>query len=72
MLHIDSTAVGTIRQTLHRALGQALGIYVISVDHRHNRTSLQIETPRQGLGNVMAAIIAALPAAEFGAVRPLR
>jgi hypothetical protein len=72
LLHVDSTDTGAIRQSLHRALGKALGIYVVAVDYRRCRTSLQIETPRRALGDVMATLIAVLPAAEFGAVRPRR
>jgi hypothetical protein len=72
LLHVESLAVRSIRESLHRSLGPGRKIHVVTVDRRHHRTSLQIETPRYGLGEVMSAIIAALPSAEFGPARSLR
>lgn len=65
-LAVASAQVFTLRQTLHRAIGDVARVYVVEVDHRHDETILHIEVERGGRDAAMHAIMTALPAAEFG------
>lgn len=65
-LAVASAQVFALRQTLHRAIGELARVYVVEVDHRHEETTLHVEVERGGRDAAMHAIMAALPAAEFG------
>ncbi len=69
---VDAGRMRMVREALHRALGSALSVYVVSIDHRNARASLQVEVKPAWLHETMSAIMRALPEAEFGAVRPSR
>jgi hypothetical protein len=69
LIRIDTPDVRSVRETLHRTLGDALGIYVVTIDKRQGCASLQVEVPHSCLDKTMSAIMAALPEAEFGAIR---
>jgi hypothetical protein len=68
-LQIESTDVWAIRKALRGALGTGHKIFVVSVDAKHHKTSIQIEATREEIGEVMGSIISTLPAAEFGVIR---
>ncbi len=65
-LRVASAQVFALRQTMHRAIGQLARVYVVEVDHRHGETTLHVEVEHGGRDAAMHAIMAALPAAEFG------
>ncbi|ABF09834.1 Flp pilus assembly protein TadD [Cupriavidus metallidurans] len=65
-LAVSSAQVFMLRQTLHRAIGNLARVYVVEVDHRHGETTLHVEVEREDREAAMHAIMAALPAAEFG------
>ncbi|PLQ01352.1 hypothetical protein [Cupriavidus pauculus] len=65
-LAVSSSQVFALRQTLHRAIGNMARIYVVEVDHRNGETTLHVEVERGERDAAMHAIMAALPAAEFG------
>lgn len=62
---LDTQAV---RRALHRALGDRIDIYTLSVDTRHAVTTLQLQACRGELAALMDAIMAGIPEAEFGAI----
>lgn len=70
-LAVSSSQVFALRQTLHRAIGSMARIYVVEVDHRNGETTLHVEVERGERDAAMHAIMAALPAAEFGAATVL-
>lgn len=57
-----------VRRTLHRALGDRIGVYTLSVDTRLAVTTLQLQVCRGELAALMDAIMAGVPQAEFGAI----
>ena len=71
-IRVDAGRMRMVREALHRALGSAVGVYVVSIDHRNARASLQVEMKPAWLHKTMAVIMRTLPEAEFGGVRPSR
>jgi hypothetical protein len=71
-VHIDSRHLRSARQTLHRALGSEMNLYVAKIDNRDGQASLQIELEADRVGEIMSLLMRTLPEAEFGAIRPAR
>jgi len=69
-VRIDTLDALKVRLALHRELGDRIGVYVLSVDHAHAQSTLQLQCARHELGDLMHAVMCGLPQAEFGAVRP--
>lgn len=69
-IRIDTLDALNVRLALHRALGERIGVYVLSVDHAHAQSVLQLQCDRGQLDALMHAVMAGLPRAEFGPVRP--
>jgi hypothetical protein len=67
---VSTCEMKSVRETLHRTLGAALGIYTVSIDNRRACATLQVEVAPGSLQRTMAIIMRTLPEAEFGAVRP--
>ncbi|ALM87374.1 hypothetical protein ASB57_29555 [Bordetella sp. N] len=57
-----------VRRALHRALGDRLGIYTLTLDTRLAMTTVQLQAGRGDLVSLMDAIMAGVPEAEFGAI----
>ncbi len=69
-IRIDTLDALNVRLALHRALGERIGVYVLSVDHAHAQSVLQLQCERGQLDALMHAVMSGLPRAEFGPVRP--
>ena len=69
-VRIDTLDALNVRLALHRELGARIGIYVLSVDHAHAQSTLQLQCARSELDALMHAVMCGLPQAEFGPVRP--
>jgi hypothetical protein len=69
-LTVATPRLADVRRTLHAVLGDALGVYIATIDRRTGRTCLQVEVRAALAERTMAAILHALPEAEFGATRP--
>ena len=50
------------------SLGNRIGVYLLSVDHVHARSTLQLQCERSELDALMHAVMRGLPRAEFGRV----
>ncbi|WP_313622083.1 hypothetical protein [Achromobacter sp.] len=59
-----------VRLALHRELGGRIGIYLLSVDHKHAQSTLRVQCERGELDALMHAVMCGLPQAEFGVVLP--
>ncbi len=59
-----------LRRALHRALGNRIDIYTLSVDTRLAVTTLQLQSRRAEVAALMDAVMAGVPQAEFGPLRP--
>lgn len=68
-LRVESLDALALRRALHGALGDDLGVYAITVDHAHGRTTVHLSTTVAEMAPVMDRIMRHVPAAEFGAVR---
>ena len=68
-IRIDTLDALNLRVTLHRSLGRHIGVYMLSVDHVHAQSVLQLQCERSQLDTLMHAVMSGLPRAEFGAVR---
>jgi len=68
-VRIDTLDALNVRLALHRALGERIGVYILSVDHAHAQSVLQLQCDRAQLDALMHAVMSGLPRAEFGAVR---
>ncbi len=69
-VRIDTLDALNVRLALHRALGERIGVYILSVAHAHAQSVLQLQCDRAQLDALMHAVMSGLPRAEFGAVRP--
>lgn len=69
-VRIDTLDALKVRLALHRELGDRIGVYLLSVDHAHAQSTLQLQCARGELDDLMHAVMCGLPQAEFGAVRP--
>lgn len=69
-VRIDTLDALKVRLALHRELGDRIGVYLLSVDHAHAQSTLQLQCARSELNDLMHAVMCGLPQAEFGAVRP--
>ncbi|CAB3645409.1 hypothetical protein DXK93_18210 [Achromobacter sp. K91] len=69
-IRIDTLDALNVRLALHRALGERIGVYVLSVDHVHAQSVLQLQCERGQLDALMHAVMSGLPRAEFGPVLP--
>lgn len=69
-VRIDTVDALNVRLALHRELGGRIGIYLLSVDHKHAQSTLRLQCERCELDALMHAVMCGLPQAEFGAVRP--
>ncbi|WP_234015812.1 hypothetical protein [Achromobacter spanius] len=69
-VRIDTLDALNVRLALHRALGDRIGVYLLSVDHAHAQSTLELQCERGELDAMMAAIMRGLPCAEFGPARP--
>jgi hypothetical protein len=67
-LRVHTVDALKVRKALHDALGDRIGVYVVSVDHVHHRTTLQLQTCRSSVDAIMQAIMMDLLQAEFGPV----
>ncbi|MDT4829442.1 hypothetical protein FQZ97_628600 [compost metagenome] len=70
-IRIDTLDALNLRITLHRSLGRRIGVYMLSVDHAHAQSVLQLQCDRSQVDTLMHAVMSGLPRAEFGAVRPV-
>ncbi|CAB3714022.1 hypothetical protein [Achromobacter piechaudii] len=68
-VRIDTLDALKLRLALHRALGERIGVYLLSVDHAQAQSTLQLQCVRSELDDLMHAVMRGLPQAEFGAVR---
>ncbi len=69
-VRIDTLDALNVRLALHRELGSRIGIYLLSVDHAHAQSTLQLQCEPGELDALMHAVMRGLPRAEFGPVRP--
>lgn len=69
-VRIDTLDALKVRLALHRELGDRIGVYLLSVDHAHAQSVLQLQCTRGELDDLMHAVMCGLPQAEFGPVRP--
>ncbi|SEK09210.1 hypothetical protein [Achromobacter sp. NFACC18-2] len=69
-VRIDTLDALNVRLALHRELGDRIGVYLLSVDHAHARSTLQLQCERDELDALMRAVMRGLPRAEFGQLRP--
>jgi len=69
-VRIDTLDALNVRLALHRALGDRIGVYVLSMDHAHAQSVLQLQCERGQLDALMHAVMSGLPRAEFGPVSP--
>ncbi|MNT24741.1 hypothetical protein D3C72_1602330 [compost metagenome] len=69
-VRIDTLDALNVRLALHRELGSRIGIYLLSVDHAHAQSTLQLQCEPGEVDSLMRAVMRGLPRAEFGAVRP--
>lgn len=70
-VRIDTLDALNLRLALHRELGERIGVYLLSVDHAHAQSKLQLRCARGELDALMHAVICGLPQAEFGPVLPI-
>jgi hypothetical protein len=70
-LAVATGEVFALRQLLQRAVGHLARIYVVHVDHKHGETTVHLEVARGDREVAMDAIMAGLPAAEFGFISSL-
>lgn len=68
-IRIDTLDALKLRLALHRELGERIGVYLLSVDHAHAQSVLQLQCARGELDALMHAVMGGLPQAEFGPVR---
>lgn len=68
-IRIDTLDALNVRLALHRAPGQRIGIYLLSVDHARAQSTLQLQCAQDELDDMMLAVMRGLPQAEFGPVR---
>ena len=69
-VRIDTLDALNVRLALHRALGDRIGVYLLSVDHVHAQSTLALQCERTEVDALMQAVMSGLPRAEFGPVRP--
>lgn len=69
-VRIDTPDALKVRLALHRELGERIGVYVLSVDHAHGQSILQLQCDRGQVDALMHAVMCGLPQAEFGPLRP--
>jgi|SRR5689334_6190575 hypothetical protein len=73
MVTIDVTVPGTSsaagRRALHRALGEDLRLYVMTIDKRHERISFRVEVMSRTVDDVIGALTGSLEQATVGRVR---
>jgi hypothetical protein len=73
MVTIDVTVPGTSsavgRRALHRALGDDLRLYVMTIDKRHERISFRVEVMSRTVDQVIGALTSSLEQATVGRVR---
>ena len=69
-VRIDTLDALKVRLALHRELGERIGVYVLSVDHAHGQSILQLQCDRGQVDALMHAVMCGLPQAEFGPLRP--
>ncbi len=69
-VRIDTLDALNVRLALHRALGERIGVYLLSVDHAHGQSTLELQCERGELDAMMSAVMRGLPCAEFGRARP--
>ncbi|GAB2882695.1 hypothetical protein GCM10027093_17560 [Paraburkholderia jirisanensis] len=73
MVTIDVTVPGTSsaagRRALHRALGEDLRLYVMTIDKRHERISFRVEVMSRTVDDVIGALTGSLDQATVGRVR---
>jgi hypothetical protein len=69
-VRIDTLDALNVRLALHRALGERIGVYLLSVDHAHGQSTLELQCERGELDAMMSAVMRGLPCAEFGPARP--
>lgn len=69
-VRIDTLDALKVRLALHRELGERIGVYVLSVDHAHGQSVLQLHCDREQVDALMHAVMCGLPQAEFGPLRP--
>lgn len=69
-VRIDTVDALNVRLALHRELGGRIGIYLLSVDHKHAQSTLRLQCERGELDGLMLAVMRGLPQAEFGPVQP--
>lgn len=69
-VRIDTLDALKVRLALHRELGERIGVYVLSVDHAHGLSILQLQCDRGQVDALMHAVMCVLPQAEFGPLRP--
>jgi hypothetical protein len=67
-LTVRSTEVWTIQRTLRNVLGAVADVQLTTSDRRMNCISYRLKMRRDGLENVMAAVILAFPVGVFGPV----
>jgi len=68
-LRIETRDALGVRRALHAALGDAVDIYVMKVDHARGVVTLSLRTTRSGVDSLMLTIMRDLPGAEFGTVQ---
>ncbi|WP_223574420.1 MULTISPECIES: hypothetical protein [Achromobacter] len=69
-VRIDTLDALNVRLVLHRALGDRIGVYLLSVDHAHAQSTLELQCECGELDAMMSAVMRGLPSAEFGPARP--
>ncbi|RBL79116.1 hypothetical protein DDE05_60010 [Streptomyces cavourensis] len=68
-VRIDTLDALKVRLALHRELGERIGVYVLSVDHAHGQSVLQLHCTQDQVDALMHAVMCGLPQAEFGPLR---
>ncbi|CAB3819848.1 MULTISPECIES: hypothetical protein [Achromobacter] len=68
-VRIDTLDALKVRLALHRELGERIGVYVLSVDHAHGQSVLQLHCAQDQVDALMHAVMCGLPQAEFGPLR---
>lgn len=69
LVTLPGTSSLNAMRALRRALGAALRIYVVKIDRARTTITLQIETTRSALTDVIGSLAAGLPEATVGRVR---
>lgn len=70
-VRVDTVDAAALRRVLHRALGDAIGVYVMKTDVLRGVTTLQLRTTHEGVWALMDIVMSTLPRAEFGRVQPM-